>query len=100
MSVTDEQTKIRSMTLMGNFHRLIFTSIAILAIISHVKAMTTDPGAVPPDAKPLDLQEETEIKSLLDPPARVKRLCRRCKTYKPDRAHHCSVCNRCIIKME
>lgn len=28
------------------------------------------------------------------------RYCRHCKHYKPDRAHHCSVCGRCILKMD
>ena len=44
---------------------------------------------------------------LLEPPpspppraAAVKRICRRCKSYKPYRAHHCSICQRCIIKMD
>jgi ribosomal protein L40E len=98
--------------------------------------MTTDPGAVPPDAKPLDYEDEVEQQQqqqqLLDPSAspdevekllstcttttttspsqqhlqqlqqqqRQLRLCRRCKAFKPQRAHHCSVCGRCIIKMD
>lgn len=28
------------------------------------------------------------------------RYCRFCKSYKPDRAHHCSVCSRCILRMD
>jgi ribosomal protein L40E len=27
-------------------------------------------------------------------------VCRRCKAYKPQRSHHCSVCNKCILKMD
>lgn len=27
------------------------------------------------------------------------RTCRQCQIIKPDRAHHCSACNRCILKM-
>jgi palmitoyltransferase ZDHHC3/7/25 len=110
----------RTSSLAGHFHRFAFTAIAVLAVISHFKAMTTDPGAVPPDAKPLEeelekindtLDESTgsalsaadrERNFLLNPPERshVKRLCRRCKSFKPQRAHHCSVCRRCIIKMD
>lgn len=30
----------------------------------------------------------------------VRRFCERCNTYKPDRCHHCSVCDRCILKMD
>jgi hypothetical protein len=28
------------------------------------------------------------------------RFCRRCKLYKPDRTHHCSVCHQCILRMD
>lgn len=28
------------------------------------------------------------------------RFCRECKVWKPDRCHHCSKCNRCILKMD
>lgn len=26
--------------------------------------------------------------------------CNKCKDYKPLRAHHCSICNRCVLKMD
>ncbi len=82
--------------------------IAFFAVLSHFKAMTTDPGAVPPDAEPvgnnLDNNSNTDgsdIKEPLTKPLRgPKRLCRRCNAFKPDRAHHCSICKRCIIKMD
>jgi len=116
MSYKDETTGERHMSFAGMLHRFAFTAIAAIAIVSHFKAMTTDPGAVPPDAKPLDVELETknnldessagsQTQSLLgDPPKaappKVKRLCRRCKSFKPARAHHCSICRRCIIKMD
>ncbi|KAL1492791.1 hypothetical protein ABEB36_010980 [Hypothenemus hampei] len=28
------------------------------------------------------------------------RFCDKCKTIKPDRAHHCSVCGECVLKMD
>lgn len=28
------------------------------------------------------------------------RFCEKCKLVKPDRAHHCSVCNGCVLKMD
>jgi ribosomal protein L40E len=96
MSATDE-TGLRSLTWGGHFHRLAFTSTAVLAIYSHFKAMTTDPGAVPPDAQPL---EEPPVRAVeaeeAQPPRKGKRLCRRCNAFKPKRAHHCSVCRRCV----
>lgn len=110
MSETDEEG-VRSFTLAGHFHRLAFTATAVLAVAAHFKAMTTDPGAVPPDAIPLEETKPLEpINSINNDseengegsasPRKGKKLCRRCKTFKPKRAHHCSVCRRCIIKMD
>lgn len=48
--------------------------------------MLSNPGTVPFDAKPTD-------------PADYARTCYRCNNFKPARAHHCSICNRCVIKM-
>lgn len=115
MSYQDETTGARHMTIAGTLHRTLFTAIAAIAVASHFKAMTTDPGAVPPDARPLEcadapsLDESTsssQTQKLLETstspkqPPQVKRLCRRCKSFKPARAHHCSICRRCIIKMD
>lgn len=109
MSETDEEG-VRSLTLAGHFHRLCFTATAVLAVAAHYKAMTTDPGAVPPDAVPLE--DTKPLEAMLNnnntdengeagpSPRKGKKLCRRCKTFKPKRAHHCSVCRRCIIKMD
>ncbi|GAA5930042.1 DHHC family palmitoyltransferase [Sporobolomyces koalae] len=30
----------------------------------------------------------------------TKRFCRKCNILKPDRAHHCSTCQRCVLKMD
>eukprot|EP01038_Epipyxis_sp_PR26KG_P009476 gene9476-12767_t len=40
-------------SLHGLVHLVAFNSFSLLAMFSHMKAMTTDPGAVPKDAKPL-----------------------------------------------
>ncbi|XP_049634234.1 palmitoyltransferase ZDHHC20 isoform X3 [Suncus etruscus] len=32
--------------------------------------------------------------------ARTVRYCEKCQLIKPDRAHHCSACDRCILKMD
>ena len=28
------------------------------------------------------------------------RFCKKCRAHKPDRAHHCSTCNQCVLKMD
>lgn len=96
MSVTNEDNQ-HVLTMWGHIHRTLFTAIAVLACVSHFYAMTTNPGAVPPDAMPLpDPDEEmnengkkTEEEILVAPNQKGKRLCRRCRTFKPQRAHHC-----------
>jgi len=75
----------------GLLHKVVFSTLIGLAILSHFRAMTTDPGAVPPNAVPDDF-EPGDTKSF--------RVCLKCDTYKPVRTHHCSICQRCIIKMD
>jgi hypothetical protein len=133
-----DSTSLRYLSATGRTITTVFTLFAFLACAAHFKAMTTDPGAVPPDARPLpDPREQEESSETTDltagpnqespintsdatttktatihqpqrllpesssaTPSKARRLCRRCKAFKPQRAHHCSVCRRCIIKMD
>ncbi len=81
--------------------------------------MTTDPGAVPREATPLPEDDEVlcgggggsggleEGKGGAEGQSgngggigrRVRKYCRRCNAFKPPRAHHCSICRRCVVKM-
>lgn len=54
---------------------------------------------------PLQCDEEERDYEILNTPAvpnvnPFRKYCRRCKCFKPARAHHCSICNRCIVKMD
>lgn len=53
--------------------------------------MTSNPGAVPQNALPLDYEPGSKA---------VFRVCRTCEAFKPERAHHCSFCKRCVVKMD
>jgi len=53
-------------------------------IFNYWMALTTSPG-LPPKDKIL-----TEVSSI----------CKKCISPKPPRTHHCSVCNRCVLKMD
>lgn len=113
---TVSEDGVRTISPMGHLNRTAFTLVAVLAVYAHFKAMTTDPGAVPPDAQPIpelmpldnNIQSnngdlEMNAEDPLQPSQskkKGKRLCRRCNTFKPKRAHHCSICKRCIIKMD
>ena len=64
-------------------------------------AMTTDPGAVPKNAMPcLDDVAEMDYEAVGERSTKYKKFCKRCKAFKPVRAHHCSICARCIIKVK
>ena len=82
-----------------NFYSLcnwiISTSLTVLALTSHFKAMTTDPGAIPQNNATQD-----KINNLSLQPGEVLYQCYKCCSIKPKRAHHCSVCKRCIRKMD
>mmetsp|Transcript_103426 Transcript_103426/g.163186 ORF Transcript_103426/g.163186 Transcript_103426/m.163186 type:complete len:288 (-) Transcript_103426:12-875(-) len=61
----------------------------ILAIWSHLTCMLSDPGSIPID-------DGVELQALPD----GVRQCTKCKAPKPPRAHHCSICQRCIQRMD
>lgn len=80
----------------GSFlNTLLFQVLAFLALSSHAAAMLTDPGSVPlGNATPENIEKMTSY------PGQVIYRCPRCLSIKPLRAHHCSVCKRCIRKMD
>ncbi|CAK0799131.1 unnamed protein product, partial [Prorocentrum cordatum] len=63
-------------------YQMLFT----LGLLSHIACMLTDPGATPLNREALD-----------DPSVKQ---CLKCMAPKPPRSHHCSVCRRCILKMD
>ncbi|XP_005041308.1 PREDICTED: palmitoyltransferase ZDHHC3 isoform X1 [Ficedula albicollis] len=73
----------------------LFNTLAFLALASHCRAMLTDPGAVPKGNATKEFIESLQLK-----PGQVVYKCPKCCSIKPDRAHHCSVCKRCIRKMD
>ncbi|CAM9427067.1 unnamed protein product [Chrysoparadoxa australica] len=82
----------------GWFHLVSFNGQAGLCFLVHMKAMMTDPGAVVSKAAAL-LSEDVEVGDT-EETTHHRRWCRRCDSFKPRRAHHCSVCRRCIVKMD
>lgn len=70
-----------------------FLIISFLAMGCHCRTMLTDPGAVPLEYQPNSLHSHEESGNKLA-------MCSRCNGLKPPRAHHCSQCDRCIMKMD
>ncbi|XP_019871650.1 palmitoyltransferase ZDHHC3 [Aethina tumida] len=77
------------------FNIIIFQICAFLAFTSHLKTMFTDPGAVPKGNATKEMIKQMGFRE-----GQVIFKCPKCCSIKPDRAHHCSVCQRCIRKMD
>ncbi|XP_076449183.1 palmitoyltransferase ZDHHC3-like [Babylonia areolata] len=74
---------------------VVYNVCAFLALASHIRATVTDPGAVPKGNATSDNIQKLGLKE-----GEVVYRCPRCVCIKPPRAHHCSVCQRCIRKMD
>jgi palmitoyltransferase ZDHHC2/15/20 len=89
---------------------IVFLSVETVALcmllLSHFKAMLTDPGRIPDSenwAVPSDdsSSQNSDNQRLAEKSKRGNtRSCSHCKRKKPDRAHHCRQCNRCNLKMD
>jgi hypothetical protein len=66
-----------------------YCTICALALASHAKTTFTDPGAIPTSAVPICTHN-----------GQFHAMCSQCQTYKPERAHHCRICDRCVSRMD
>jgi hypothetical protein len=79
----------------------IYYALCFMSLWSHQKAMCTDPGTLEPDIYPRPLDEHLAQPAT---PILIDReevtVCLKCSSYRPQRAHHCSVCGRCVRDMD
>lgn len=80
-------------------------------LICFVRAVCTDPGSVPDTddwtgktGSRTGASSEPQV-PIAPPCHEVKqngerRFCNKCTKYKPDRCHHCRVCNSCVLRMD
>ncbi|KAH9065236.1 DHHC palmitoyltransferase-domain-containing protein [Lactarius vividus] len=88
-------------------HLIVIYTLSFLAFSSLIVCVARDPGPVP-EAKPEGQQDAGGELSLEDallstPPedyTQPGKWCRICWQPKPERAHHCSQCGRCVLKMD
>lgn len=72
---------------LGLFLLALYQLLLMLSLVSHVRAVTTDPGTMSLSSAP---------ESLSNP-----RNCKLCQErWKPPRAHHCKTCRCCIFRMD
>jgi len=88
-------------------HLLVTYTLTFLAFSSLIVCLARDPGPAnaPPsrvegangEAEDMNLREALLSDTDFSAPGRW---CRKCWAPKPERAHHCSICDRCVLKMD
>ena len=81
-----------------------FHLICFMCLWSYLATVMTDPGGVPkdwsPPLRPGDVLDRPALGDRRDKLNRAHRFCHVCDRWKPDRAHHCGICGRCVLKLD
>lgn len=118
---------LNTFSLWAPFHIVIFNTFLLLLMVSHLRAMCSDPGTVPLPHNNVSLSDlrqgafyytllfQTIISYLFfiiivniptyivnEPLVKKEEwtMCTRCEAYRPPRAHHCRICKRCVKRMD
>merc|ERR1740121_3122723 len=70
-----------------------------MMLLCFARAISTDPGSVP-DTAEWRLEDAKNRMAAETKHTGEQRYCKWCRTYKPDRCHHCRVCNSCVLRMD
>ncbi|TFK86062.1 zf-DHHC-domain-containing protein [Polyporus arcularius HHB13444] len=89
-------------------HLLATYTLTFLAFSSLIVVLARDPGPVGDKSQGEDAAESEEegfLEALLAPPEGEDahgpgKWCKKCVAPKPERAHHCGTCGRCVLKMD
>uniref|UniRef100_A0AC34RFU5 Palmitoyltransferase n=1 Tax=Panagrolaimus sp. JU765 TaxID=591449 RepID=A0AC34RFU5_9BILA len=104
----------------GALHVFLFNTVLLLAFLSHLRTMFTDPGFVPIHKMTQDEVDRFHRRERLNSDddeytsesgeemlmrqnhfvGKDWTICTRCQSFRPPRAHHCRICNRCVQKMD
>ncbi|XP_027338333.1 probable protein S-acyltransferase 14 [Abrus precatorius] len=88
---------------------ILFHCLLVMLLWSYFTVVFTDPGIVPPNWKPIvdeEIGEDDPLNGLelsnvqYGTSYKRNRYCRKCNHPKPARCHHCSICERCVLKMD
>ena len=99
--------RIHGMLLRAGLHVLALYTLTFLAFSSLMVVLVRDPGPVVDKSQGEDVDdgaEESFMEALLAPPEGEEahgpgKWCKKCAAPKPERAHHCGTCGRCVLKM-
>lgn len=87
-------------------HLLVSYTLTFLAFSSLIVCVARDPGPIPTPSEGGGIDEDDEETSITEAlmstpndPQNPRHWCKKCCAPKPERAHHCSYCRRCILKM-
>jgi palmitoyltransferase ZDHHC3/7/25 len=93
-------------------HEYAFTVTTCMAVVMYACCVFVDPGRVPAHYRPNDGDgggpgglngggSSSSRGRLLELKRKGgSRFCKKCMTHKPPRAHHCRVCNKCVLRMD
>jgi len=91
----------------GIVQMVISQVLVFKVLLCYARAMTTLPGSVPDtmEWKLIGGHEVDGLQALTPLTKEVKvtgerRHCKWCLRYKPDRCHHCRVCDTCVLRMD
>jgi len=92
----------------GTWQTIVFHYFTVILLVCHVRSILVYPGEIPDNDPqweylpqdgrsasnwvPMGLQEMKR--------SGMRRHCKWCGKYKPDRCHHCRVCKTCVLKMD
>jgi hypothetical protein len=94
----------------GTIHLTLFCVCTTLLLLSYLLTIVVHPGGIPDGHPHWEYLPQRETNTPADDGGPLvitekkrsgeRRHCKWCGKYKPDRCHHCRVCNMCILKMD
>ncbi|CAI9098258.1 OLC1v1034876C1 [Oldenlandia corymbosa var. corymbosa] len=83
----------------GLLNAFVFTFLTAMCVYTYARAVFTDPGRIPSSFIP-DVEDADNPIHEIKRKGGDLRYCQKCALHKPPRAHHCRVCNRCVLRMD
>ncbi|KIZ07589.1 hypothetical protein MNEG_0358 [Monoraphidium neglectum] len=87
-----------SVSVPGMSNLAVLTVTTVLALWCFVACIFFDPGRVPAGWQP-DAEDGPKLQEVKKKDGGL-RFCQKCGVHKPPRTHHCSVCQRCVLRMD